>query len=586
MMRTMSNRSKSIKADPKINPKINPRSKYFGKKFSNIGLLICLFILAIACSLFWNPNQGAWGQPDLPNLKWLMDRKASSVSNDVASIDNAPVKLDGYQLFVLTTPSVNQKFPLEQRVKGIEEELNRIANSNFEPEKLKVTAELDELSDQPVISVNGRYLMTVTDLDAQMQGRDPQGWANQLTQIIRDALTRANQERQPTFLRDRSLISIGIVFLVILIQRMLSLWQKRLKSRQKVFQSLIEAKIDAQPDPVAIEASQQELLIEELSLKQKVSLRELQQRILQIAQLVVIGGGCFVIFGLFPYTRWLQFFIFSEPLQILGILLGTYVLIRVSNILVERFSGILQAKDFKLLQSSQRLELRVSTISKVLKNSIAIVLVSLAILLVLSVIGVDLIPLLAGAGIIGLAISFAAQGLIKDIINGFLIILEDQYAVGDVIVVGALGGFVENMNLRITQIRNNEGQLITIPNSAIEIVQNLSKDWARVDLTIEVSYDNDPDRVLSVLQKLSQEIYSESPWRNKILELPEVLGIDDLQHSGMLIRIWIKTAPLQQWAIAREFRRRLKIVMQQQEIEIGIPRQSLRFNNPLDLTGN
>ena len=122
--------------------------------------------------------------------------------------------------------------------------------------------------------------------------------------------------------------------------------------------------------------------------------------------------------------------------------------------------------------------------------------------------------------------------------------MEDQYAVGDVIVVGALGGFVENMNLRITQIRNNEGQLITIPNSEILIVQNLSMDWPRVDLTIEVSCDNDPDLVLSVSQKLSQEIYSESPWRNKILELPEVLGIDDLQHSGMLIRIWIETAPL------------------------------------------
>lgn len=131
--------------------------------------------------------------------------------------------------------------------------------------------------------------------------------------------------------------------------------------------------------------------------------------------------------------------------------------------------------------------------------------------------------------------------------------MEDQYAVGDVIVVGALGGFVENMNLRITQIRNNEGQLITIPNSEILIVQNLSKDWFRVDLTVEVSYDNDPDLVLSVSQKLSQEIYSESPWRNKILELPEVLGIDDLQHSGMLIRIWIETAPLEQWAMPANF---------------------------------
>jgi small conductance mechanosensitive channel len=189
------------------------------------------------------------------------------------------------------------------------------------------------------------------------------------------------------------------------------------------------------------------------------------------------------------------------------------------------------------------------------------------------------VPLLAGAGIIGLAISFAAQGLIKDIINGFLIILEDQYAVGDVIVIGDLGGLVESMNLRVTQIRNNEGQLITIPNSAISIVQNLSKEWARVDLSIRIAYDTNPDQALDVLRKLGQEIYQEQIWREKIIEPPEVLGIDDLQHSGMLIRIWIKTQPLQQWSVAREFRRRLKLVLEQENIAIGIPQQAFLLEN-------
>jgi small conductance mechanosensitive channel len=137
-----------------------------------------------------------------------------------------------------------------------------------------------------------------------------------------------------------------------------------------------------------------------------------------------------------------------------------------------------------------------------------------------SAIGFDLIPLLAGAGIVGIAISFAAQGLIKDVINGFLIILEDQYAVGDVIMVGELRGLVENMNLRITQIRNNEGQLITIPNSSIAIVRNLSKDWARVDLAIRITYETNPDRALEILRKLSQEIYQENIWRAKIIEPP------------------------------------------------------------------
>jgi small conductance mechanosensitive channel len=121
-----------------------------------------------------------------------------------------------------------------------------------------------------------------------------------------------------------------------------------------------------------------------------------------------------VVLGLFPYTRWLQSFIISTPLQVLGIILVAYVLIRISNLLIARFAMILKEKDFMMLKPSQRLELRVSTITQVLTNVVAIFWVCAASLMALSVIGVDLIPLLAGAGIVGLAISFAAQGLIKD----------------------------------------------------------------------------------------------------------------------------------------------------------------------------
>ena len=545
------------------------------KRFRNVGLLIILLVSAIALSLCLNSTPIAWGQSELLNLNKLISGRYNSNSN-IANVDSASVKLDGYQLFLLTAPSVNQRFPLEQRVKGIEEELNRVANSNFDPNTLQVTTSIDEKSDQPVINIDNRYLMTVTTLDAQLQGGDPQRWANSLTRIIGDALIRAHQERQPIFLRDRSLLALGIFIAAIATNRLITKLEKYLKKRKQVVESQIDNQLEAKLDAVPLDELQQQL-----SLKQQFNLDDLQQRILQIGQIGIIGSSIFVVLGLFPYTRWLQSFIISTPLQILGIIIVAYVLIRISNLLIARFAIVLKEKDYMMLKPSQRLELRVSTITQVLTNVVAIFWVCAASLMALSVIGVDLIPLLAGAGIVGLAISFAAQGLIKDIINGFLIILEDQYAVGDVIVVGTLGGLVENMNLRITQIRNNEGQLITIPNSAIAIVQNLSKDWARVDLTIQISYETDPDRALAVLRKLSQEIYAETEWQSKILEIPEVLGIDDLQHSGMLIRIWIKTQPLQQWAVGREFRRRLQMAMQKEGIAIGIPRQALFVQNPL-----
>ncbi|TYQ28471.1 mechanosensitive ion channel family protein [Pseudanabaena sp. UWO310] len=548
--------------------------KILGKRlfFAILSILSILIVTSLpSINSRLDRSQSAWGQSEFLKLNWLTREKAI----DVANVDRAVVRLDGYPLFALASPTVNQRFPVEQRVQGIENELSHVANSKFEPETLQVTATIDRQSDQPVIAINDRYLMTVTTMDAQLQGRDPQGWANQLTEILREALIRARQERQPQFLIERGGIALGILLATIVAIRVISHWLKRLKLKQETIEAQLEHTASPYLDSVAVTD-----LAQQLKQRQKANLCDLQRRILELGYLGVLGVSSFTILGLVPYTRGFQSFLLSTPLQILAIVLGTYLLIRISNLLIERFSGFLKAKDFAMLKPYQRLDLRVSTVSQVLRNVTAIILVGLGTLAILSTIGFDLIPLLAGAGIVGIAISFAAQGLIKDIINGFLIILEDQYAVGDVIIVGKLGGLVENMNLRITQVRNNEGQLITIPNSAIAIVQNLSKDWARVDLTIRVAYDTDPDLALNVLRQLSQEIYQEYIWRTKILEPPEVLGIDDLEHSGMLIRTWIKTQPLQQWSVAREFRRRLKIAMEKEGIAIGVPQQSVVSSDP------
>lgn len=547
----------------------NHPKPYFQQKLFRFTSLIAG---AIALILFLGNGQAAWGQAEFFSLNWLGRslNPSTSTNNNVPSIDHAVVRLDGYKLFVLASPTTNQRFPLEQRVQSIEDELNRIVNGNFEPENLSVQVTIDQQSQLPVIAIGDRYLMTVTTIDAQIQGRDPDGWANQVAQILREALIRAKQERQPQFLINRGILASVIILLMFIAIRLISHWQRRLKLRQEAAFPLGQEKTPAFESDVSD-------LQQQLKQQLKANLRDLQRRILELAYVGILGSGIFIILGLFPYSRWLQSFLLSTPLQILAIAFFTYLLMRISNLLIERFAGFLKARDFAMLKPYQRLDLRLSTVSQVLRNVTAIVLVSFGTLAILSRLGFDLIPLLAGAGIVGIAISFAAQGLIKDIINGFLIVLEDQYAVGDVIVVGQLGGLVENMNLRVTQVRNNEGQLITIPNSAISVVQNLSKDWSRVDLSIEVAYDSDPDYVLDILRKLAQEIYQEQAWHDKIIDPPEVLGIDGLQHSGMLIRIWIKTQPLQQWAVAREFRRRLKLVMTQENIAIGIPQQSFLF---------
>jgi small-conductance mechanosensitive channel len=230
----------------------------------------------------------------------------------------------------------------------------------------------------------------------------------------------------------------------------------------------------------------------------------------------------------------------------------------------------------------QRRALRTETISRALQGMATVILFTIGILWTLNALKLPTESVLAGGAILGLAISFGSQSLVKDVVNGCLILMEDQFAVGDVIDLGHVAGEVETLNLRVTQLRNVEGRLITIPNSAITEVQNLTRLWSRVDFTIEVAYDNDPQHVLSLLDSLAQQMYTEPAWCEHIAAPPEILGIDTLSHSGMLIRVWIKTAPAQQWAVGREFRLRVRQAFAEHGIQPGRP-QRVTYNAPLEM---
>jgi small conductance mechanosensitive channel len=150
---------------------------------------------------------------------------------------------------------------------------------------------------------------------------------------------------------------------------------------------------------------------------------------------------------------------------------------------------------------------------------------------------------------------------------------------GDVITVGNVGGLVENLNLRMTQIRDAEGRLITIPNSEIKVVANLSSRWSRADLIIPVSYQTDIDEALKLIENVAIQMNQEPQWKRQIIETPSILGIDNFGDRGMMIRVWIKTQPLKQWDVAREYRRRLKIAFDEVGINIPVPQQSIWVND-------
>jgi moderate conductance mechanosensitive channel len=517
--------------------------------------------------------------PGLPSIELPKFTSSQTVSN--AELDRGDVQLDGRNLFTIAAPAVSKSAqgkgtpPIESRIQGIEATINRIVQRGFDPSRLQVEAAIDRDSNLPVVSVNGQYLMTVTTLDAQLQGVDPDRYAKELVQVLRDGLLRARQERQTESLIQQGIFAAGLLVAMLISSWGLTRWQRLIKAQQERTQAEIPDDPIVSPNTAeTANATTQHTIQQQLAKRQQRNLKDAQRRLIQLVQLAIWVLGSFAILGLFPDTRKLQPIVLSAPLKILGVIAATYLAIRLCDVLIDRFFSVLEDGEFISPEASQRLALRVSTFSRVVKSVFAIVLLGVGVLTVLSIAGIEVVPLLAGAGIIGLGISLASQNLIKDVINGFLILLEDQYAVGDVIQVGKVSGLVESMNLRITQLRNAEGRLITIPNSAITIVENLSKDWSRVDLAIAISYEANLDQAIALIEQVGQQMSRDRTWQTKILEPPEVLGVDDLNSTGVTVRVWIKTEPLQQWNVGREFRRRLKLALDEQGIEIGVPQQA------------
>lgn len=262
----------------------------------------------------------------------------------------------------------------------------------------------------------------------------------------------------------------------------------------------------------------------------------------------------------------------SEPFRILLIWFAVNLALWANRTLIQRYIRTRQSLSSPHSSNEvQRKSLRINTIGSVLKGFISVLIILTGLLLTLSIFGLSTRSVLAWGAVFGLAISFGTQSLIKDVVNGCLILLEDQFAVGDVIAINDMAGLVEEMSLRSTRLRNPEGQLITIPNGNITEVSNLTRLWSRVDFTIEVAYDNDPDEVLRVLNNVAQSLYNTPDWSEKMPSPPEVLGIDHLSHSGMLVRVWLQTAPLQQWLVGREYRLRVRKAFKAYGITIGKP---------------
>jgi len=216
-------------------------------------------------------------------------------------------------------------------------------------------------------------------------------------------------------------------------------------------------------------------------------------------------------------------------------------------------------------------EQRAKTMASLLNNVALIVIIAVAGITVLGTFGVRIEALLASVGIVGLAISFGAQSLVKDVINGTFILLEGQFGIGDVIRAGDTSGMVEKLTLRTTTLRDLHGTVHIIPNGEITRISNLTKTWSRAVLDIGVAYKEDVDRVISLMRQIGLELHADPKWSALFLDEPEVLGVDAFADSSVVIRLTARTLPQKQWEVSRELRRRIKNRFDAEGVEIPFP---------------
>ncbi len=223
--------------------------------------------------------------------------------------------------------------------------------------------------------------------------------------------------------------------------------------------------------------------------------------------------------------------------------------------------------------TSERHRQRAATIGSLLRSLSAFVIASIAIMTVMSVVGIPLAPLLTSAGVGGIALAFGAQSLVKDFLSGFFMIAEDQYGVGDWIDTGTVQGTVEEVGLRITRIRDGNGMVWYIRNGEITRIGNVSQGWSTSTIDIPVAYDEDPEKVMDVLRRVVEQIDASPEWKEQLLESPSVLGIDSIKGGQLTFQISIKSPPNQQWGVAREIRERAQQELTRAGVKGPAPQQ-------------
>jgi moderate conductance mechanosensitive channel len=264
--------------------------------------------------------------------------------------------------------------------------------------------------------------------------------------------------------------------------------------------------------------------------------------------------------------RWTEF-AFGHGMRLLAILLIALFLVRLLRILTRRL--IAGASNESATRVARMRERQTKTLAGIIYSAGTAIIIIVAVLTALPEFGFNITPVAAAAGLASLSVGFGAQHVVRDFINGFFAVLEDQYVVGDIVRIGDVVGRVEHLTLRRTVVRDPQGALVTIPNGEITKVANLSRDWGQIFLDAIVAPDQPLDESLNALEAVAAEFRADPAWSPMLLDGPRVLGVESLASNGTTVRLQVRTAPTRQDDVARELRRRIQIELAGRGIQLG-----------------
>ena len=278
------------------------------------------------------------------------------------------------------------------------------------------------------------------------------------------------------------------------------------------------------------------------------------------------------------FTTWLtesSLAIFESSLRILIILLIGYIGLKAIRLGITHLETILikSSEDTETVPGMTKK--RVTTLTGLIQTLAISLVWAIIVIIALDQMGLDITPVLASAGILGLAVGFGAQNLVRDVISGFFIILENQIRLGDVAIVNGTGGLVEKISFRTITLRDLSGVVHVFPNGTITTLSNMTKGWSGYVMDIGVAYKEDTDHVSQVMVSVAEELRQDPHFGSKILEPIEILGVDQFGSSEVVIKARLKTLPIEQWSVGREYRRRLKKAFDAKGIEIPFPHRTL-----------